>query len=150
LSDYYEFTLVNLDQFEEELDKTFLYKLKKQFGDSFEEEAVISWDHKLENTNLDLDTEDREIVIEFFSSWITRIYRELGVRNNLTSDKNKLILELFNCPWINPKNNKIFCMNCKVMIERSFRWTGLNASIKDINTIMDGSSRCRFIINIRE
>jgi len=103
---------------------------------------------EIENKVLDLSTDDEYALFEIYTSWICKLFKDLGIKNKLAWDHEKYCIELFNCPWISHwVKNPIFCINCHAMISCSFKWINLIGKINKTSTIADNSSKCTFIIH---
>jgi CheY-like chemotaxis protein len=147
MDDYYQFILKSINESTTNDEKDIKEALLETFEKSFEEKMKPEFYEELENNGLDVVTDDEYILFEAYSSWISQLFKDLGIKNKMRSDDDAFYLELFNCPWMHYTiKNHIFCINCHAMILCSFKWINLNGKIDKISTIAESLPKCTFRI----
>ena len=145
MDDYYQFILKSMKKSNSSDEINTKKILLKTVEKSFEEKMEPEFHEYLQDNGLNIITDSEYILFEAYSSWISQLFIDLGIKNKLRSDDESFYLELFNCPWIpHSIKNPIFCINCHAMILCSFKWLNLKGKIDKISTIADNLPKCTF------
>lgn len=143
LADYYGFILDSIDK---SLQPSILETkniLLKTFEESFENDMKPKFEAEMDN--MDMSSKSNEELFESYISWLSELFEGFGIMNVKIVTADGVSLEFMNCPWIKcSSKNPIFCLNCKAMIKRSFKWTDLKGKIEECGTIAADDSRCSF------
>lgn len=147
LADYYGFILDSIDK---SLQPSILETksiLLKTFEESFERDMKPRFE--AEYDNMDLSSKSSEELFESYVSWLSELFEGLGIMNIKYVTSDGLNLEFMNCPWIScSTKNPIFCLNCRAMIRRSFKWTDLKGKVDECGTIAAEEPRCSFKLKL--
>jgi predicted ArsR family transcriptional regulator len=99
----------------------------------------------LKKHDLKVDDDDTALLFECYILWLSKLFREFGIKSKIKSMDNSWQLDFYNCPWINQANkNPLFCINCMAMINRSFKWINLEGKIEENSKITKGAHKCSY------
>lgn len=142
LADFYDFILTPMPT-STGSDIEIRQMLLKIFEERLEEDLYPKFAEYFES----LEFEDENELFETFMEWVSEIFNDFGIKTTVSSNHDRLCLNLFNCPWITEvKKKPMFCLNCQAIIHQSYIWTGLTGIMDRKSTIADGYSRCTFMI----
>lgn len=142
MNDFYDFLgnsmSGSISKNETEIENMLLHKFAKRF----EKESKPSFIKTIQEKGINESSSGGKI-FESYLFWIMNHLNDIGIKTGFTDNKNQLFLELENCPWLEESHkNPIFCLNCKIMIKKSFEWTNLEGEFKTHDTIANGSEKC--------
>lgn len=145
MDDYYQFINQTLNEFTDRSEKEIKEMLLNTFERSFDEKMRPKFEEEMEDDGINLFNEKITRLFEIYLYWISNFFKELGVKNEIRSEDDSWYLEFFNCPWKEfSVKNPIFCINCRGMINSSFKWINLDGNIATISKIADNSPKCSF------
>ncbi len=145
MDDYYQFVIESMNQSADYSDTEVRNMLLKAFEKSFEEKMRPDFESELKKLGLNVNQEDILPLFEAYLSWISKLFTDLGVKNQIRPEGNSWYLEFYNCPWSESANkNPIFCINCNGMINSSFKWINIRGTVTGISNIASTSSKCSF------
>lgn len=141
MNDFYDFlgnSSISISQNETEIRNMLFQKFSKRF----EKDSKPGFIKKLQENGIK-DSSSGGKIFETYLFWIMNQLTNLGIKTGFTDNKNQLFLEFENCPWLEESHkNPLFCLNCEIMITKSFEWTNLEGEIKTQDTIANGAEKC--------
>lgn len=145
MDDYYHFIVNSLHESKFYSEEDIKNELIETFEDSFEGKMRPKFENELKKHGMTINDEDTASLFQCYLSWVSKLFKEFGVKNKVTHKDNSCMMEFYNCPWIHhAKKNPLFCINCLAMVNRSFNWINLEGKIEDVSTIASGSQKCSF------
>jgi CheY-like chemotaxis protein/predicted ArsR family transcriptional regulator len=145
MDDYYQFIVNSIHESNFFSDEEIKKELNETFENSFEEKMRSKFEKELKKRDLDVYDDDTVILFECYLSWVSKLFKEFGIRSRIVREDNSWMLEFYNCPWIDQANKSpLFCINCIAMISRSFKWINLEGKIEGDSKITDGAVKCSY------
>jgi predicted ArsR family transcriptional regulator len=145
MDDYYRFMIETMSQSTDKNEDEIKDMLLLTFEKSFEDKMKKDFEEEIGNMGINLKNEDATVLFEAYLSWISKLFRELGIKNQIRYEDDSWYLEFSNCPWMkHSTKNPIFCINCTGMVNSSFKWTNLEGNIDVISQIANKSPKCSF------
>lgn len=117
----------------------------KEFAKFFEENMKLKFKREIpvEHESL-LDPDYTRKVLSEYIAWMAHMFTNLGYRVETGSDEFKVI----ECFWgSNIKDNKIYCLMCKAMVDLALKWTGIEGNISHNYLLGPNPPRCKFSIS---
>ena len=145
MDDYYHFMIETMGDSTDKSESEIRDMLLLTFEKSFEDKMKRKFEEDLEKADINLHDENTSVLFEAYLFWISKLFKDLGIKNQVRSHHDSWYLEFRNCPWMkHSTKNPIFCINCNGMINSSFKWTNLEGNIDVISRIANNSSKCSF------
>jgi predicted ArsR family transcriptional regulator len=145
MDDYYQFIVNSIHESNFFSDEEIKKELNETFENSFEEKMRSKFERELKKRDLDVYDDDTVILFECYLFWVSKLFKEFGIRSKIVREDNSWMLEFYNCPWIDKASKSpLFCINCIAMISRSFKWINLEGKIEGSSRITDGAVKCSY------
>jgi two-component system, response regulator PdtaR len=142
MNDFYDFLGNPLSGSISQNETEIRYVLLQRFAQRFENDSKPGF-IKTQQENGINDSSSGGKIFETYLFWIMNHLTDIGIKTGFTDNKSQLFLEFENCPWLEESyKNPLFCLNCEIMINKSFEWTNLEGKIKTLDTIAHGSKKC--------
>jgi PAS domain S-box-containing protein len=92
---------------------------------------------------------DPRVVFDCYAAWFCGWMADMGISASAVRAGEAPVMEIRDCPWHEAaKENPIFCLICRVMVTRSFSWTGLAGEVTQRTSRAAGADICRFDFRI--
>ena len=92
---------------------------------------------------------DAQVVFDCYAAWFCGWMADMGMSASAVRDGSAPVIQIQDCPWHEAASeNPIFCLICRVMVTRSFSWTGLAGEVAQRTSRAAGADTCRFDFSI--
>jgi CheY-like chemotaxis protein len=151
MDDYYQFIANSIHESKFYSEEELKNELIETFEKSFEGKMRPKFEKELKEIGLDLNDEDTIFLFETYLSWVSKLFKEFGIKNIVVREDDSWELEFYNCPWSEQAvKNPLFCINCLAMINRSFKWINLEGKIEENSKMIQGSPNCSYRFSAKD
>jgi PAS domain S-box-containing protein len=153
-SEIHSIMISALPTFIENLPETVRKTYASTFGMRFEEQMRSKFLKDMDREDASPKNRDRpqsEKVFPKYIKWLSGFIENLGASVKYQIDGPDRYLEFNNCIWgPGVKPNPLFCQISRIIVLRSFSWTGLPGQVVQTGSILNGQRTCRFEFQLIE
>ncbi|MGB9936948.1 MAG: methanogen output domain 1-containing protein [Methanobacterium sp.] len=117
--------------------------ISKSFADRFETNIKPGFESSVSNC-LSTKANNRENIFGCYIHWIIGFLSNLGIEVKEYIPENKK-LTFSVCPWKKEAQySPMFCTICRIIVIRSFTWTGIKGNVEQASCMAEGDQDCNF------
>jgi len=93
--------------------------------------------------------DDPKQILTAYLAGVAALFSNFDIRVETSDDYPHARIDFLNCPWTSEmERNPIFCLLCRAVVYRSFRWTSLTGGTSHRSSLIGGADRCSFEFHV--